>query len=152
MKVKIQKLHQDAVIPQYASSGASGFDLCALEDVYLRSGETKLIRTGLAMDVGYDYELQIRPRSGLSLNTTFRVSNSPGTVDSDYRGEVCVIMTNTAGWSLRSLNPFYKGQLIKKGDRVAQGVISPVSRATLVVVDALSKTDRGSDGFGSTGK
>lgn len=151
MKVKIQKLDPNATIPEYASAGASGFDLCALENIYIKPGETRLVRTGLAMDVGYDYELQVRPRSGLSLNTPFRVSNSPGTVDSDYRGEISVIMTNTAGWSWKRFNPWYKGLLIKKGDRIAQGVVCPVSKATFVVTDSLSKTDRGADGFGSTG-
>lgn len=149
MKIKVQKLHPDAIIPTYATPGSSGFDLIALEDTWIRSGETKLVRTGLAMDVGYDCELQIRPRSGLSLNTPLRIANSPGTVDSDYRGEICIIVTNTS----RSLNlPWRKGILVKKGDRIAQGVICAVERMVVMkMVESLDSTDRGTDGFGSSG-
>lgn len=153
MKILIKKLHPDAVVPRYANYGDSGFDLVALEDVELKPGETKLIRTGLAIDVGSGYELQVRPRSGLSLKTPLRVANSPGTVDSSYRGEVCVIMTNTDDqvnkedrmkWSLP--------QKISKGNRIAQGVVCPVMRADIEVVEYLGETNRGAGGFGSTGK
>lgn len=157
MKICIKKLHPDAVVPKYATNGSSGFDLVALQDVFLNPGETKLVKTGLAIDVGTGYEMQVRPRSGLSLKTPLRVSNSPGTVDSDFRGEVCVIMTNTdtvygqsaAGETRREFETFYT---IKKGDRIAQGVICPVVQADIEVVDYLNDTDRGSGGFGSTGK
>lgn len=147
MKLNISKLHEDAVTPKYATPGASGFDLVAIEDVTFNLWETKLVRTGLAVDTGYGYELQVRPRSGLSLKTGLRVANSPGTVDSDYRGEVCVIM---------QLTPDGKGTngyTIKKGDRIAQGVLCPVvNRADIEVVNYLDETSRGSGGFGSTGK
>lgn len=148
MKIRIKKLHPDAVTPKYATNGSSGFDLVALEDVTLELGQTKLVKTGLAVDVGPGYELQVRPRSGLSLKTPLRVANSPGTVDSDYRGEVCVIMTNSAGYQPAG----YGSVTIKKGDRIAQGVVCPVMQADIEVVDYLDETDRGAGGFGSTGK
>ena len=116
----------------------------ALEDVEFTLGETKLVKTGLAIDVGPGYELQVRPRSGLSLKTGLRITNSPGTVDSDYRGEVCVIMMLVPANGYLS----YK---IKKGDRIAQGVVCPVVRADIEVVEDLEDTSRGSGGFGSTG-
>lgn len=154
MKIRIKKLHPDAVIPKYATNGSSGFDLVALEDVFLAPGETKLVKTGLAVDVGPGYEMQVRPRSGLSLKTYLRVANAPGTVDSDYRGEVCVIMTNTAlvGQIGHNAELYQKYCQIKKGDRIAQGVICPVMLADIEVVDYLDETDRGAGGFGSTGK
>lgn len=146
MKILIKKLHPDAVVPQYATPGASGFDLVALEEICIFPGATKLVKTGLAIDVGPGYELQVRPRSGLSLKTTLRVANSPGTVDSDFRGEVCVIMTNTADAGHNTHN------IIRKGDRIAQGVVCPVMRADMEVVEYLDETNRGAGGFGSTGK
>jgi len=159
MKIRIKKLHEDAVIPKYQTNGASGFDLHALEDTYVYPGATKLVRTGLAVDVGPGYELQVRPRSGLSLKTPLRVANAPGTVDADYRGEICVIMTNTStdfsprvdefGFILTNPNG---EQHIKKGDRIAQGVVCPVVQADIEVVDYLDDTNRGSGAFGSTGK
>lgn len=151
MKIRIKKLHEDAVIPKYATNGSSGFDLVALEDVSIAPGETKLVKTGLAVDVGPGYELQVRPRSGLSLKTPLRVANAPGTVDADYRGEVCIIMTNIATASSPS-DAWTKGYKVTKGERVAQGVVCPVVQADIEVVDYLDETDRGSGGFGSTGK
>lgn len=151
MKVKIKKLHPDAVIPQYATPGAAAFDLVAVEDVSLLPGETKLVKTGLSVDVGFGYELQVRPRSGVSLKTPLRVANAPGTVDSDYRGEVCVIMTNTTDVPSNVSAVFYT-QNIKKGDRIAQGVVQKVEQAEFEVVESLDETQRGSGGFGSTGK
>lgn len=166
MKIRIKKLNPDAIIPKYATSGASGFDLVASEDVNIYPGETKLVKTGLAVDVGPGYELQVRPRSGLSLKTPLRVANAPGTVDSDYRGEVCVIMTNIDTPSLRvdtdfegNVRDVYHGILsdgiphrIFKGDRIAQGVVCVVEQAEIEVVESLDDTDRGAGGFGSTGK
>lgn len=158
MKVRIKKLHPDAVIPKYATLGSSGFDLVAIEDVELRPSETRLVKTGLAIDVGTGYELQVRPRSGLSLKSPLRVANSPGTVDSDYRGEICVIMTNTDSFLYPTSNGYIFPDLadvipykIKKGDRIAQGVVCAVEQANFEVVDNLDETDRGSGGFGSTG-
>lgn len=158
MRIRVKKLHEDAVVPKYASQGASGFDFHALEDTILLPGETALVRTGLAIAVGFENELQVRPRSGLSLKTPLRVANAPGTVDSDYRGEICVIMTNTAVWSHSSSwivrngeNYNQNTQFIKKGDRIAQGVICPVNRVAIDEVESLDETERGSGGFGSTG-
>lgn len=158
MKIRMKKLHPDAVVPKYATPGASGFDLVAVEDITINPGETKLVKTGLSIDVGFGYELQVRPRSGLSLKTPLRVANSPGTVDSDYRGEVCIIMTNISGGSAthgsydsNRLDSEY-AQKIKKGDRIAQGVVCPVVQADIEVVEYLEDTSRGEGGFGSTGK
>jgi len=148
MKVKIKKLHPEAEIPKYAHIGDSGFDLVAIEDVLLYPGETKLIKTGLAISVGLGYELQVRPRSGLSLKTPLRVANAPGTVDSSYLGEVCVIITNIDP----DRNPLSNPQHVKKGDRIAQGVVQAVERVDFVEVKELDETDRGQNGFGSTGK
>lgn len=150
MKIRIKKLHEEAVTPKYATNGSSGFDFHALEELTLSPGETKLVRTGLAVDVGPGYELQVRPRSGLSLKSPLRVANSPGTVDADYRGEICVIMTNTATAASPS-ERWEKSYKINKGDRIAQGVICPVVQADIEVVDYLDETDRGAGGFGSTG-
>lgn len=161
MKVKIKKLHLDAIIPEYKTSGASGFDLVALEDTILRPRETKLVKTGIAVEIPEGFELQVRPRSGTSFKTPLRVSNSPGTVDSDFRGECCVILQNTSNFEDDSIS--IKGsiddkwypkntQFIKKGERIAQGVICPVVRAEFEVVEELSDSTRGADGFGSTGK
>jgi dUTP pyrophosphatase len=96
MKLKIKRLHPDAVIPKYATSGSSGFDLYAIEDVIVRPGETARVRTGLSFAIPQGYEIQIRPRSGASAKTKLRVSNTPGTIDADYRGEVMVLIDNIA--------------------------------------------------------
>ena len=168
MKLKIKKLHPDAVIPKYQSSGASGFDLHALEDITILPGETKLVRTGLAIAISrtrkygplkLSFELQIRPRSGLSLKTPLRVANAPGTVDADFRGEVCVIMHNSSsaknyelGDNNGSADPYLLDtQYIKKGDRIAQGVICPVLQVEFEEVEELDETQRGAGGFGSSG-
>ena|ERR1700676_1508124 len=154
MKLQIKKLNPDAVIPKYGTIGASGFDLVAVEDVTIEPGETKLVKTGLAVAVPSGFELQVRPRSGLSLKTGLRVANSPGTVDSDYRGEVAVIMTNTSsetGGEQTFLRALSSTITINKGDRIAQGVICPVVQVEFDVVDILDDTVRGSGGYGSTG-
>lgn len=145
MKIRIKKLHEDAVIPKYATKGSAGFDFHALEDIKFYPGETKLVRTGLAIDVGFGYQLEVRPRSGMSLKTPLRVSNAPGTVDEDFRGEICVIMTCITGTTWAEYN-------ILKGDKIAQGVIMPAIQADIEEVDYLDETERGSGGFGSTGK
>lgn len=150
MLIKIKKLHPDAVVPKYATVGSAGFDLVAVEGVAFRPGETALVKTGLAFEIPEGYQLEVRPRSGLSLNSPLRVANAPGTVDADYRGEVCVIMTNTSEDC-----PQYGGGRkweVKKGDRVAQGVLTKAYQASFVVVPELSSTERGQGGFGHTGK
>ena len=150
VKVKIKKLHEDAVVPTYGSEGAAGFDFYALEDVNLMPGDTKLIKTGIAMEIPLGYEVQVRPRSGMSLKTYFRVANAPGTIDADYRGECCVIGQNTKQFNPRLANGGVIN--IKKGDRIAQGVLNKVPQADFEVVEELGGTDRGEGGFGSSGK
>src|SRR5690606_22343744 len=142
IRVRVKKVHPNAVIPQYQTKGAAGFDLVAVEDVTLGPGETTTIPTGLAFEIPEGYEMQIRPRSGLTLKTPLRIANAPGTIDSDFRGEVKIIVTNTSE---------NKGFYIKRGDRIAQGVIATVMGAVFEEADDLSETDRGSGGFGSTG-
>lgn len=167
INVKIRRLHPDAVIPEYATELAAGFDLVAVEDVIIAPGETGLVPTGIAVEIPPGYEMQVRPRSGISRKTKLRVANSPGTVDADFRGEVKVIVDNIAREEhgstprLRNLEgktEFYNGEyfekytyIIRKGDRIAQAVIAPVIRANFEVVDELSETERGDGGFGSTG-
>lgn len=142
MKLKYKKLYDDAQTPVKGTEFASGFDLFAYEDVVLQPGETKLIKTGIAFELEFGTEIQVRPRSGLSLKTGLRVTNSPGTVDSDYTGECCVILQNTAPSTY----------LINKNDRIAQAVLCPVLMPELEEVDELNAKIRGSSGFGSTGK
>ena len=148
LKVRIRKVVPEAVIPKYATLGAAGFDLVSIEDITVYPGETKFVRVGLIIEVPAGYELQVRPRSGLSLKTNLRVANSPGTVDSDYRGEIGVIIDNKSHY----IQSDCKSVEIKKGDRIAQGVIAPVEQVEFVEVKELSETARGSGGFGSTGK
>jgi dUTP pyrophosphatase len=148
LKVRIRKLVPEAVIPKYATLGAAGFDLVSTEYVKILPGETKLVKTGLSIEVPGGYELQIRPRSGNSLKTNLVVANAPGTVDSDYRGEICVIVYGRPNFSYTN-EEFLE---IKKGDRIAQGVIAPIEQVEFEEVTELSETQRGSGGFGSTGK
>lgn len=153
MNVKIKLLSPNAVLPKYETEGAAGFDLTALEDVNFAPGETRLVKTGLSIEIPRGYELQIRPRSGTSLRTPLRVANAPGTIDSDYRGEICVIMTNTSVSHVNLGTHKIEGWMkISSGERIAQGVICPVIQAKFEAVEELSVTDRGAGGFGSTGK
>lgn len=141
--VQIHRLRDDAIVPQYMTDHAAGLDLCAAldEPVTLPPGKRLLIPTGLAMAIPVGYEGQVRPRSGLALNKGVTLVNSPGTIDADYRGEIGVIMINHGD------SPF----VIDHGDRIAQLLISPVTHATLQVVDNLDETLRGEGGFGHTG-
>lgn len=141
MNIKVITLNQLAEIPIYQSSGAAGFDFHATNSVLIMPGETQLVETGLAFAIPEGLELQVRPRSGISAKTGIRVANSPGTIDSDYRGEVKIILTNTGNL------PY----TVSVGDRVAQGVICPVYQAEFTIVDSLDSTDRGDNGIGSTG-
>jgi len=143
VKVKIKKLDPRAVVPTYGTEGAAGFDFYAIEDVEILPNETKLIKTGNAMEIPVGYEVKGRPRNGMSLKTSFRVANAPGTIDADYRGECNVIGQNTHNHHMLD---------IKKGDRIAQGVLNKVPQADFEVVDELSDTDRGTGGYGSTGQ
>ncbi len=143
--VKFKKLQEDKnlLLPAYTSEGSSGMDIRAYvnEPVVLRPGETKLIPAGLAVSIPFGYEAQIRPRSGLALRHGIGLVNSPGTIDSDYRGEIGLIMIN---WGDKSF-------VIKSGDRVAQMIISRVYQADILLVGDLDETTRGDGGFGHTG-
>jgi dUTP pyrophosphatase len=148
VKVDIQQLpHGDGLaLPAYQSAHAAGLDLLAAvpEDapVMLAPGKHALIPTGLTIALPQGYEAQVRPRSGLAAKHGVTVLNSPGTVDADYRGEVCVLLINHGD------QPFP----IRRGERIAQMVIAQVAQVELVPVNSLSATDRGSGGFGSTGR
>ncbi|MGH0990674.1 dUTP diphosphatase [Bacillus cereus] len=145
LRTKIKRV-RDVELPRYAKPGDSGFDLVAAEDTIIWPGETKVVPTGLAFEVPPGYELQVRPRSGISRNTKLRVIL--GTVDSGFRGEVGVVVDNT---SKPSVFRSEAADVIEKGTRIAQGVIVPVVTAHFEEVDKLSESDRGSNGFGSTG-
>lgn len=140
IKIKIKKTDKTASVPKYAHPGDSGFDLASIETVTLSPGETKLIGTGLSFSIPEGYEMQVRPRSGMSAKSKFRVANSPGTIDSNFTGEVKIIAENTG----------HRVIFIEKGDRIAQGVICPVYEAVFVE-EELGDTVRGSNGFGSSG-
>jgi len=142
MVLKIKKLNEEAIIPAYQSEEAAGFDLHSIEDYVLKVGERKLINTGLAFETEPGYEVQIRPRSGLAFKYGITVLNSPGTIDSDYRGEIKVLLINLGSEDFE----------IKKGERIAQAVVAPAIQAEIVEVDELNDTKRGKGGFGSTGK
>jgi len=143
--VKIKFLHDDndLPLPTYESEGSSGMDIRAnvKEPVVLKAGEKKLVSTGLAISIPPGYEAQIRPRSGLALRYGIGMVNSPGTIDSDYRGEIGIILIN---WGTEAFT-------IKRGDRIAQMIVTRVYRADLVETDDLDATSRGQGGFGHTG-
>ena len=161
MKLKIKKLHKDAIIPTRSNPTDSGLDLYSIEDVQIHQGQYKTVLTGIAIqlpkpiqmgvypiELGVDFrqtvvlEAQIRPRSGLAAKHGISIVNTPGTVDNDYRGEIKVILRNEGN------EIFY----IKKGDRIAQMVICPVFIPEITEVKELDDTSRGDNGFGSTGK
>lgn len=143
MQVRIKKLHSSARIPDYKTEHSAGADLhaCLNAPTYIMNpGEIAMIPTGFAMEIPPGYEAQIRPRSGTAAKG-LSIPNSPGTIDADYRGEVKVIMINLSG----------SEYTINHGDRIAQMVIAPVTRAEFIETDVLSDTVRGEGGFGSTG-
>lgn len=141
-KLKVLKLHPDAIIPTRGSIKASGLDLSSLGDHILSPWQTKIIPTGIAMDIPEGYEIQVRPRSGLSAKTSLRIANSIGTVDQDYQGDVSVIIWNASD----------SIAVIKAGDRIAQAVLCPVVLPQVEEVSSFnSLTNRGTNGFGSTG-
>jgi dUTP pyrophosphatase len=131
----------DLELPAYATDGAAGMDVLAAEDVTLPPGGRHAVATGLAMAVPDGFELQVRPRSGLALKHGISLPNTPGTIDSDYRGELKVILINHGDRAFE----------VRRGDRIAQLVLAPVVRATWLKVDELDHTARGEGGFGSTG-
>ena len=145
MVVGVRRLpnNEDIALPSYSSEGSSGMDLraCVKESALLGPGEIKLIPTGLSLSLPPGYEAQIRPRSGLALKHGIGMVNSPGTVDSDYRGEIGIILIN---WGSEAFT-------IHRGDRIAQMVVSRICRADLVDIRDPDPTSRGSGGFGHTG-
>ena len=139
--INVVKLHKDAVVPTYGTTGAAGFDFCSVDNVIVEPGQTVIVKTGLAMAICEGFEIQVRPRSGMSVKTKIRVANSPGTIDSDYRGEIGIIVDNIGTEDYE----------IHVGDRIAQGVLSIVPQASFISVDSLDETERGAGGYGSTG-
>lgn len=142
MTVRFKRIHPDAALPSYAHEGDAGMDVRSVEDATIPAGGRLLVHTGLVMALPPGYEAQVRPRSGLALKHGVTVLNTPGTVDAGYRGEVGVILANFGD------APFE----VRKGDKVAQLVIAPVTRALVEETDSVDDTERGAGGFGSTGK
>lgn len=136
------KVEDESLMPSYETLGSAGADLKANEEGVLMPGQRKLIKTGISIELPAGYEAQVRPRSGLALKHGISMVNTPGTIDSDYRGEIGVILINHGD------TPFK----YKKGDRIAQLVIARYSRAEFQICSSLSETERGSGGFGHTGK
>lgn len=131
----------DLDLPGYATAGAAGMDVLSAEDLTLAPGARHAVATGLSVAIPPGYEIQVRPRSGLALKHGISVPNSPGTIDSDYRGELKVILINHGSDAFE----------IRRGDRIAQLVLAPVTQASWLVVEELDETARGEGGFGSTG-
>ena len=144
VKVLIKKLNTAVKLPEYKTDGASGMDLVAFikEPINVKSKTSSLIPTGISVAFSEDYEIQIRPRSGLALKNNISILNTPGTIDSDYRGEIKVILFN------HGKSDF----LINDKDRIAQMILTPVIKMDFEETDNLPKTIRGEGGFGSTGK
>ncbi len=141
MKIKIQKIHPNALIPKYQTEGSSGFDLHAVEEVMIKPHSVGLVKIGICLSLEVGYELQVRTRSGLALNHQVMVLNSPGTVDNDYRGEIKVILANLSDKDFK----------VQVGDRIAQGVVQKTYKAEFIECERLDETSRGRGGFGSTG-
>ncbi len=143
--LKIKKLEnfRELSLPKYETAGSAGMDLTASidEDIIIKSGEIKLIKTGIAIALEKGFEAQIRPRSGLALKNGITVLNTPGTIDSDYRGEICVILINHSKLDF----------VVSRGMRIAQMIIAKYQQAEIIEVENLDETVRGSSGFGSTG-
>jgi dUTP pyrophosphatase len=144
VKVEILRLAHaaDLPLPSYATAGSAGLDLRAAETLTLKPGARALVATGLAISLPENFEAQVRPRSGLAVKHGVTVLNSPGTIDSDYRGEIKVPLINHGAEDF----------VINNGDRIAQMVIAPVQQVVLIEVTALDETRRGASGFGSSGK
>ena len=141
--VRIKRLAHgaDLDLPGYATAGAAGMDVISAEDLTLAAGARHAVATGLSVAIPPGYEIQVRPRSGLALKHGISVPNSPGTIDSDYRGELKVILINHGSEAFE----------IRRGDRIAQLVLAPVTQASWLEVEELDETARGEGGFGSTG-
>ena len=142
MTLKFKRIHPDAVLPAYAHPSDAGMDIRSVADVTVPARGRALVPTGLVVLLPPPYEAQVRPRSGLALKHGITVLNTPGTIDSGYRGEIGVILFNSSDVDFQ----------IKKGDRVAQVVIAPVTQPVIEEAQEIDETDRGAGGFGSTGK
>ena len=144
VKLLIKKLHKNIILPEYKTDGSSGMDLMANVDqtIKILPGEKKIISTGIMVAIPEQYEIQIRPRSGLAAKNGISVLNTPGTIDSDYRGEIKVILINL-GKDIFQIN---------KNDRIAQMIVCPIIKVELKEVESLHETVRGDGGFGSTNK
>ena len=142
-EVLIKRLSKNIELPKYETNGSSGMDLSANveKQVKIEPGKTSVIPTGISVSIPKNFEIQIRPRSGLAAKNQISVLNTPGTIDADYRGEIKVILINLG-------NKTFK---VEKGIRIAQMVLCPVEKAKIKEVEDLGKTNRGSGGFGSTG-
>lgn len=141
MTLAFKRIHPDAVLPAYAHEGDAGMDVRSVEDVIVPASGRALVHTGLVMLLPDGYEAQVRPRSGLALKSGLTVLNTPGTIDSGYRGEVGVILFNSSKVDFA----------VRKNDRIAQLVIAPVVHAEVVEEESVDETERGAGGFGSTG-
>lgn len=142
MTLKFKRIHPDAVLPAYAHPSDAGMDIRSVADVTVPARGRALVPTGLVVLLPPLYEAQVRPRSGLALKHGITVLNTPGTIDSGYRGEIGVILFNTTDEDFQ----------VRKGDRVAQVVIAPVTQPVIEEAQEIDETDRGAGGFGSTGK
>jgi dUTP pyrophosphatase len=142
-EILIKRLSKNVSLPKYETEGSSGMDLAAniQKEIIIEPGKSSIIPTGLAVSIPKNFEIQIRPRSGLAAKNQISVLNTPGTIDADYRGELKVILINLGQKSFK----------IEKGLRIAQMVLCPVIKVTLKEVETLEETTRGSGGFGSTG-
>lgn len=143
IEIKVKKLHEDAIIPTYATDGSACFDLYAVEDGYVDdiSHPNIKIGTGLAFEIPEGYQMLIFPRSGIAFKNNVTLTNAVGVVDADFIGEVCILLSSHSEGLLS----------IKKGDRIAQAQLMPVHRVSFQEVDSLTETERGTGGFGSTG-
>jgi len=144
VKILVKKFDKNIKLPAYKTSGSSGMDIMAYtkNKITIGTGKTAMIPTGIAVAIPKNYEIQIRPRSGLAAKKNISVLNTPGTIDSDYRGEIKIILINLGKRSF----------VVKSGDRVAQMVLCPIVKGKFQEVKKLPKTVRGKGGFGSTGK
>ena len=144
VKILVKKFDKNIKLPDYKTSGSSGMDLVAYikKKITINPGKTAMVSTGIAVAIPKNYEIQIRPRSGLAAKNGISVLNTPGTIDSDYRGEIKIILINLS----------QKSFVVKSGDRIAQMILCPIAKGKFREVKNLPKTIRGKGGFGSTGK
>ena len=141
-ELKIKLLYENSKLPEFANSGDAGMDIFSVDRKVIKSGESELIRTGISIELPKDTEIQIRPKSGLALNNGITLLNSPGTIDEGYRGEIKVIVIN------HGKNDF----LVEGGMKIAQMVLKPIYKVKITKVDSIDyETDRGKNGFGSSG-